>query len=100
MENMTRGHGWRFLDFGRRLERGTNLVNLLRAAALGGREDLGASGAIAGNCGQLDDPSAALPGAGAVVVRARFARRGQRKSAFAGVSVECAHGARSEFAAL
>jgi uncharacterized alpha-E superfamily protein len=32
MENMTRGHGWRFLDFGRRLERGTNLVNLLRAA--------------------------------------------------------------------
>ncbi|MDB6024783.1 MAG: hypothetical protein JWM68_1006 [Verrucomicrobiales bacterium] len=32
MENMTRGHGWRFLDFGRRLERGTNLVNLLRGA--------------------------------------------------------------------
>jgi uncharacterized alpha-E superfamily protein len=32
MENMTRGHGWRFLDFGRRLERGSNLVNLLRAS--------------------------------------------------------------------
>lgn len=32
MENMTRGHGWRFLDFGRRLERGVNLVRLLRAA--------------------------------------------------------------------
>ena len=32
MENMTRGHGWRFLDFGRRLERGTNLVNLLSSA--------------------------------------------------------------------
>jgi uncharacterized circularly permuted ATP-grasp superfamily protein/uncharacterized alpha-E superfamily protein len=32
MENMTRGHGWRFLDFGRRLERGTNLVGVLRAA--------------------------------------------------------------------
>jgi uncharacterized alpha-E superfamily protein len=32
MENMTRGHGWRFLDFGRRLERGFQLVNLLRAA--------------------------------------------------------------------
>jgi uncharacterized circularly permuted ATP-grasp superfamily protein/uncharacterized alpha-E superfamily protein len=31
MENMTRGHGWRFLDFGRRLERATNLANLLRA---------------------------------------------------------------------
>jgi uncharacterized circularly permuted ATP-grasp superfamily protein/uncharacterized alpha-E superfamily protein len=32
MENMTRGHGWRFLDIGRRLERSINLVNLLRAA--------------------------------------------------------------------
>jgi uncharacterized circularly permuted ATP-grasp superfamily protein/uncharacterized alpha-E superfamily protein len=31
MENMTRGRGWRFLDFGRRLERGTNVVHLLRA---------------------------------------------------------------------
>ncbi len=29
MENMTRGHGWRFLDFGRRLERGANLIHLL-----------------------------------------------------------------------
>jgi uncharacterized alpha-E superfamily protein len=33
MENMTRGHGWRFLDLGRRLERGMSLVKLLRAAA-------------------------------------------------------------------
>jgi len=32
MENMTRGHGWRFLDFGRRLERGANLVGVVRAA--------------------------------------------------------------------
>jgi uncharacterized circularly permuted ATP-grasp superfamily protein/uncharacterized alpha-E superfamily protein len=32
MENMTRGSGWRFLDFGRRLERGQSVVNLLRAA--------------------------------------------------------------------
>jgi uncharacterized circularly permuted ATP-grasp superfamily protein/uncharacterized alpha-E superfamily protein len=32
MENMTRGHGWRFLDFGRRLERASNLVHLLHAA--------------------------------------------------------------------
>jgi uncharacterized alpha-E superfamily protein len=32
MENMTRGHGWRFLDFGRRLERGTNLADWLGAA--------------------------------------------------------------------
>jgi uncharacterized circularly permuted ATP-grasp superfamily protein/uncharacterized alpha-E superfamily protein len=31
MENMTRGHGWRFLDFGRRLERGFNLAALLQA---------------------------------------------------------------------
>ena len=32
MENMTRGHGWRFLDFGRRLERGSHVVKLLRAS--------------------------------------------------------------------
>jgi uncharacterized alpha-E superfamily protein len=32
MENMTRGHGWRLLDLGRRLERGTNVVTLLQAA--------------------------------------------------------------------
>jgi uncharacterized circularly permuted ATP-grasp superfamily protein/uncharacterized alpha-E superfamily protein len=32
MENMTRGHGWRFLDFGRRLERATNTTRLVRAA--------------------------------------------------------------------
>jgi uncharacterized circularly permuted ATP-grasp superfamily protein/uncharacterized alpha-E superfamily protein len=33
MENMTRGHGWRFLDFGRRLERGLSVLKLLHAAA-------------------------------------------------------------------
>lgn len=32
MENMTRGHGWRFLDFGRRLERAQNLIEFTRAA--------------------------------------------------------------------
>ena len=32
MENMTRGHGWRLLDLGRRLERGINVVTLLEAA--------------------------------------------------------------------
>ena len=31
MENMTRGHGWRFLDMGRRLERALNLGELLAA---------------------------------------------------------------------
>ena len=31
MENMTRGHGWRFLDIGRRLERSVNMVQLLLA---------------------------------------------------------------------
>jgi uncharacterized circularly permuted ATP-grasp superfamily protein/uncharacterized alpha-E superfamily protein len=36
MENMTRGHGWRFLDFGRRLERGVQILNLLRAASTTG----------------------------------------------------------------
>jgi uncharacterized alpha-E superfamily protein len=30
MESMTRGHGWRFLDIGRRLERATQMVELLR----------------------------------------------------------------------
>jgi uncharacterized alpha-E superfamily protein len=29
MENMTRGHGWRFLDLGRRLERGLCVLKLL-----------------------------------------------------------------------
>jgi uncharacterized circularly permuted ATP-grasp superfamily protein/uncharacterized alpha-E superfamily protein len=29
MENMTRGHGWRFLEIGRRLERATNMATLL-----------------------------------------------------------------------
>src|SRR5262249_37620982 len=32
MENMTRGHGWRFLDVGRRLERSLNLTTLLKSA--------------------------------------------------------------------
>jgi len=32
MENMTRGHGWRFLDVGRRLERAIDAIGLLRAA--------------------------------------------------------------------
>jgi len=32
MENMTRGHGWRFLDIGRRLERSLNLTRLLGSA--------------------------------------------------------------------
>ena len=42
MENMTRGHGWRFLNLGRRLERSQNLIGVLRgavgiAAGTGGR---------------------------------------------------------------
>ena len=32
MENMTRGHGWRFLSIGRRLERAINLITLAQAA--------------------------------------------------------------------
>jgi uncharacterized circularly permuted ATP-grasp superfamily protein/uncharacterized alpha-E superfamily protein len=32
MENMTRGHGWRFLDIGRRLERAVMLTTIVRAA--------------------------------------------------------------------
>jgi uncharacterized alpha-E superfamily protein len=32
MENMVRGHGWRFLDLGRRLERSLDLLAWLKAA--------------------------------------------------------------------
>ena len=42
MENMTRNHGWRFLDMGRRLERAQHLVDLLRSLlARGSPEDDG-----------------------------------------------------------
>ena len=36
MENMTRGHGWRFLDIGRRLERAVNTTALLTASLVAG----------------------------------------------------------------
>jgi uncharacterized circularly permuted ATP-grasp superfamily protein/uncharacterized alpha-E superfamily protein len=36
MENMTRGHGWRFLDIGRRLERAANVSTLLRRSLTAG----------------------------------------------------------------
>ena len=39
MENMTRGHGWRFLDVGRRLERAMNAINLVRQALQAGLSD-------------------------------------------------------------
>ena len=42
MESMTRGHGWRFLDMGRRLERALQLVSLLRSAFASGAEHEGA----------------------------------------------------------
>jgi uncharacterized circularly permuted ATP-grasp superfamily protein/uncharacterized alpha-E superfamily protein len=42
MESMTRGHGWRFLDMGRRLERALQLLSLLRAAFASGAESDGA----------------------------------------------------------
>jgi uncharacterized circularly permuted ATP-grasp superfamily protein/uncharacterized alpha-E superfamily protein len=32
-ENMTRGHGWRFMEIGRRLERATSIARLARTAA-------------------------------------------------------------------
>jgi uncharacterized alpha-E superfamily protein len=40
-ENMTRGHGWRFLDVGRRLERATNVTTLVQAGLLLAPEDAG-----------------------------------------------------------
>ena len=39
MENMTRGHGWRFLDIGRRLERAMNATSLVRQALSAGPSD-------------------------------------------------------------
>lgn len=33
-ESMTRGHGWRFLDMGRRMERAVHMVSLVRATSL------------------------------------------------------------------
>jgi uncharacterized alpha-E superfamily protein len=39
MENMTRGYGWRFLDVGRRLERATNAITLVRLTLSEGSSD-------------------------------------------------------------
>ena len=39
MENMTRGHGWRFLDVGRRLERAMNASRLVRQVLSAGQSD-------------------------------------------------------------
>jgi uncharacterized circularly permuted ATP-grasp superfamily protein/uncharacterized alpha-E superfamily protein len=39
MENMTRGHGWRFLDLGRRIERSQNLLALLKATVHPGQRN-------------------------------------------------------------
>jgi uncharacterized circularly permuted ATP-grasp superfamily protein/uncharacterized alpha-E superfamily protein len=41
-ENMTRGHGWRFLSAGRRLERGATLATILRAMLPAGGADAAA----------------------------------------------------------
>ncbi len=38
MENMTRGHGWIFLDLGRRIERAANLARLLKGVLTGGEQ--------------------------------------------------------------
>lgn len=39
MENMTRGHGWRFLELGRRIERAHIIATLVKAAATASAED-------------------------------------------------------------
>ena len=39
MESTTRGHGWRFLDIGRRLERGLQMILLLRHGLAAAPED-------------------------------------------------------------
>jgi uncharacterized circularly permuted ATP-grasp superfamily protein/uncharacterized alpha-E superfamily protein len=42
MENMTRGHGWRFLDIGRRLERAANVATLVQGGLAVSRDGLNA----------------------------------------------------------
>jgi uncharacterized alpha-E superfamily protein len=39
LENMIRGHAWRFLDIGRRIERGRNLLAAVRAAVIADPEE-------------------------------------------------------------
>ena len=46
MENMTRGHGWRFLNLGRRLERSMNLIGVLRGAVGIAAAQAGAAGSV------------------------------------------------------
>jgi uncharacterized circularly permuted ATP-grasp superfamily protein/uncharacterized alpha-E superfamily protein len=48
MENMTRSHGWVFLELGRRIERATNLAQLIRAVLVPG---------MAGRTGCLLEPA-------------------------------------------
>jgi uncharacterized alpha-E superfamily protein len=38
-ENMTRGHGWRFLEIGRRIERSDAMLNMLQTGIVHARED-------------------------------------------------------------
>ena len=38
-ENMTRGHGWRFLEIGRRLERALNVITLCGSTAAAGEDE-------------------------------------------------------------
>ncbi|MBI1289811.1 hypothetical protein GC173_01015 [bacterium] len=42
MESMTRGHTWRFLDIGRRVERSINILTLLKSTAVHKQEHEGA----------------------------------------------------------
>ena len=63
MENMTRGLGWRFLDFGRRLERAVQIVQLFRASF--GRRKAGFDARTgSGDFRQFDDLSPAVFSAG------------------------------------
>ena len=60
MENMTRGHGWVFLDLGRRIERGIAVARLLEAALALRREARAAARAPARNRRQRHHLSPAL----------------------------------------
>ena len=98
-ENMTRGHGWRFLSAGRRLERGATLATLVRAMLPPrGRRHRRAVAAARDRRQQHDLPAALLrpgqPGAGAGP-----ARRRRQRAALARLPAAGAGGARRRPAA-
>jgi hypothetical protein len=98
MENMTRGHGWRFLDVGRRLERAMNATSLV-AGAVGRPLGQRGAGAAARDRRQLDDLPPSLFRAAAALARPGPAAPRRHQYSRRGVSAGGRVGARSAPAA-